>query len=359
LAYSCLTLLLQIPLFAASSVTLAWDASPDASVTGYRIYYGPATASYTNSASLGNVTNATLTNLVAGTTYFIAATALDAIGLESDFSNETTYTVPTTSTNQPPSIVSQPASQTVVVGGNVSFSVTASGTGPLSYQWRRNGANLAGATSATLSLTGVTTNQAGNYRVVVNNLVGTATSSAAVLTVALLPVTSNTAPVLAAVADRIIHSGTLLMITNVASDTDVPANAFTFSLNAGAPTAASIGAADGIFAWPTTDADANTTNQISVRVTDNGVPPLSSVRSFVVRVVPRPLLTSLTVSNQIVNVAWTALVGQAYRLQFTTNLFTPNWIAMSPDVTAESATATHTNAFDPAVKKFYRVQVLP
>jgi hypothetical protein len=61
--------------------------------------------------------------------------------------------------------------------------VTATGDAPLSYQWRRNGANLAGATSATLSLTGVTTNQAGNYTVVVNNSVGSVTSSAAVLTV--------------------------------------------------------------------------------------------------------------------------------------------------------------------------------
>ena len=104
LAFSCLTLLLQIPLFAASSVTLAWDASLDASVTGYRIYYGPATASYTNSVAVGNVTNATITNLVSGATYFFAATASDASGLESDFSNETTYTVPTASTNQPPTL---------------------------------------------------------------------------------------------------------------------------------------------------------------------------------------------------------------------------------------------------------------
>jgi len=87
-----------------------------------------------------------------------------------------------------PSIVSQPVNQAVVEGGNVSFSVTANGTAPLTYQWRRNGANLAGATSATLNLTGVTTNQAGSYTVVVNNSVGTATSSAAVLTVNPAPV---------------------------------------------------------------------------------------------------------------------------------------------------------------------------
>ncbi|MCC6819423.1 MAG: S8 family serine peptidase [Verrucomicrobia subdivision 3 bacterium] len=173
------------------------------------------------------------------------------------------------------------------------------------------------------------------------------------------PVTSNAAPVLAPVPDRIIHAGTLLLITNVASDADGLANALTFSLDRGAPGAASVGAADGIFMWPSTDADANTTNQITVRVTDTGMPPLSKARSFLVSVVPRPLLTGITVSNQIVNVAWTALPGQAYRLQFTRNLTTTNWTAVVPDVTAEGATATHTNAFDPATINFYRVQLVP
>ena len=173
------------------------------------------------------------------------------------------------------------------------------------------------------------------------------------------PVASNTAPVLAAVADRVIHAGTLVLITNVASDADVPANTLTFSFDNGAPAAASVGAADGIFTWLTTDADANTTNQIVVRVTDNGVPPLANAQSFLVSVVPRPLLTSITVSNQIVNVAWTALPGQVYRLQFTTNLTTAHWSAVSPDVTADGPTATHTNAFDPAAMNFYRVQFVP
>lgn len=173
------------------------------------------------------------------------------------------------------------------------------------------------------------------------------------------PVASNTAPVLGAVADRVIHAGTLVLFTNVASDADVPANTLTFSFDNGAPAAASVGAADGIFTWLTTDADANTTNQIVVRVTDNGVPPLANAQSFLVSVVPRPLLTSITVSNQIVNVAWTALPGQVYRLQFTTNLTTAHWSAVSPDVTADGPTATHTNAFDPAAMNFYRVQFVP
>lgn len=72
----------------AANVTLAWDASPDETVVGYRIYWGPATGNYTNSLTLSNVLTATLTNLTAGATYYLAATAFDAEGLESVFSNE-------------------------------------------------------------------------------------------------------------------------------------------------------------------------------------------------------------------------------------------------------------------------------
>jgi invasion protein IalB len=82
-----------------------------------------------------------------------------------------------------PSITQQPVSQTVTAGNNVTFSVTATGTAPLSYQWRKNGVNITGATSATLTLSAVTTNNAGSYTVVVRNPAGSVTSSAATLTV--------------------------------------------------------------------------------------------------------------------------------------------------------------------------------
>lgn len=83
----------------------------------------------------------------------------------------------------PPVIVSQPASQDVLVGANVTLSVGASGTPPLSYQWRFNGTNVAGATASSLTKTNVQLGDAGNYAVVVSNSVGTVTSSNAVLTV--------------------------------------------------------------------------------------------------------------------------------------------------------------------------------
>ena len=92
-----------------------------------------------------------------------------------------------------PTILTQPASQTVTTGTNVTFSVTASGTPPLSYLWQFNGANLANATNATLTLTNVQLGQGGNYSVLVSNAAGFILSSNALLTVS--PAPSNCVPV--------------------------------------------------------------------------------------------------------------------------------------------------------------------
>ena len=87
----------------AGTVNLAWDASPDAGVVGYKVYYGGASGNYTNSALVGNVTNATFTGLVNGATYYFAASSIDGSGFEGDFSNETTTTVPFNA-NQAPTL---------------------------------------------------------------------------------------------------------------------------------------------------------------------------------------------------------------------------------------------------------------
>ncbi len=89
-----------------------------------------------------------------------------------------------------PEITTPPQNQTVNVGSNVSFSVTATGTAPLSYQWQRNGAHLAGQTDDALALTTVSPLDAGSYCVIVTNVAGAATSVVAMLTVQAPPVIS-------------------------------------------------------------------------------------------------------------------------------------------------------------------------
>jgi len=90
---------------------------------------------------------------------------------------------PLVSADGPPIIATQPANQVGFQGGAVSFSVLAAGRLPLFYQWQFDGANLAGATDATLTLTNLTNTQAGSYSVVVSNSLNWTISSNALLTV--------------------------------------------------------------------------------------------------------------------------------------------------------------------------------
>ncbi len=85
--------------------------------------------------------------------------------------------------NSPPSITSHPATTAVCVGNTVTFSVAATGSGPLTYQWRKDGVDLGGATASTLTISSASSGDAGTYTVVVTGICGAATSNGAVLTV--------------------------------------------------------------------------------------------------------------------------------------------------------------------------------
>jgi hypothetical protein len=83
-----------------------------------------------------------------------------------------------------PTITTQPANQMVTVGQTATFSVTATGTAPLTYQWQKNGANISGATAASYTTPATVAGDSGaNFDVVVSNMVGSQTSTVATLTV--------------------------------------------------------------------------------------------------------------------------------------------------------------------------------
>ena len=86
---------------------------------------------------------------------------------------------------QPPVITTQPLSQTVLRGNPVSFTVVATSTATLSYQWKKNGVIIPGATSATYTIPIVQASNAGHYTVVCTDTAGSVTSNAATLTVTL------------------------------------------------------------------------------------------------------------------------------------------------------------------------------
>jgi hypothetical protein len=92
-----------------------------------------------------------------------------------------------------PQITTQPANQTVNVGQTATFSVAATGTAPLQYQWRKNGAAITGATGSSYTTPATVSGDNGSsFTVVVGNAAGSVTSSAATLTVTATPAAAGT-----------------------------------------------------------------------------------------------------------------------------------------------------------------------
>jgi hypothetical protein len=177
---------ISAPALAASTVTLAWDQSTGTNIAGYKVYYGAASGNYTNSLTVGNATTASVSNLVAGATYYFAATAYDSSNLESDFSNEVGYT---NAAAAPPTIVlTSPANNsTYAAPATVSLaaSVTANGHSITRVRFY-NGTTLLGTDTTapyTFTWSGVTAGSYGITAQVVYDSGSTLTSAAANVTV--------------------------------------------------------------------------------------------------------------------------------------------------------------------------------
>jgi hypothetical protein len=96
-----LTILFSFSSFGAGSVNVTWAPTPDAGAAGYNVYYGNASRSYQNQVPAGNNLTAVVSGLTVGKQYYFAVTAVDAFGVESDFSGEAAYVMPG---NQTPTI---------------------------------------------------------------------------------------------------------------------------------------------------------------------------------------------------------------------------------------------------------------
>src|SRR5207253_2550290 len=139
--------------------------------------------------------------------------ALTLSGCGSDSSPSTQSPV----TPVAPAITTQPASQMVVAGQTATFTVAATGTAPLSYQWQSNGTAIGAATAASYTAPATTAADNGDqFTVVVSNAVGSVTSNAAALTVnaALVAPTITTQP-----ANQTVTAGQTATFTVTATGT--------------------------------------------------------------------------------------------------------------------------------------------
>ena len=136
---------------------------------------------FRNGAAISGATGLSysLSSVLADTGSIFTCTATNATG--SVTTNAVTLTV--TANLVAPSIATQPASQAVTEGQSVTFNVVAAGSTPLTYQWRRNGVSIVGATSSSYTLLTSLVDTGATFSVVVTNSVGNVTSSTVTLTV--------------------------------------------------------------------------------------------------------------------------------------------------------------------------------
>lgn len=111
-----LLLFVNLGLATAAEVQLAWDPSPDADVTGYRLYWGYQSGTYEGMLDVGNTTTTTAGPLADATTYFFAVTAYNSSGLESDYSNEVEYTTPAGDPSVSTAVTAPDGSVAIVLG---------------------------------------------------------------------------------------------------------------------------------------------------------------------------------------------------------------------------------------------------
>ena len=137
---------------------------------------GSATLTYQWTKNGINISGATTT------TYSIPSVALTdagnyAVVVTNSVSSATSASVILTVTPPAPTIVTQPTAQSVIVGQSAPFSVTATGSGTLSYQWTKGGVAISGATAATYTISTAASTDAGNYSVSVVNTVSSVASA--------------------------------------------------------------------------------------------------------------------------------------------------------------------------------------
>jgi hypothetical protein len=145
---------------------------------------------YTSPSTTGKLTFTPVANATGTGT--ITVTVNDGGASNNIVTRTFTVTVVLKGTTKP-SLLSPLTNKVVVIGKAATFSIAATGTAPLKYQWKFNGANLALATNAALTFGSVTTNQAGTYSVAVSNAAGSTNSTASLTVCATVAATLTSA----------------------------------------------------------------------------------------------------------------------------------------------------------------------
>ena len=244
--------------------------------------------------------------------------------------------------NSPPFITAESLSQIVPPGTNVTLTVVFEGSGPLAFQWRRNGVVLPGATEPTLTLTNLSPAQAGTYSVTISNVFASVISGTALLTVGIPPVI-NTQP-----SDQAAPIGTNSFLS-IGATGAAPLTCQWFFADTPIPGAV------GPRLTLTNPQTANS-GTYHAQVSDGTITINSSnalVRVFTRFTLAPPRFTN----NSSFSFSLGGDSGQYYLLEYSTNLTT--WLPLATNLAIAGEAAFSDTSISNQPGRFYRVILLP
>ncbi len=167
---------------------------------------------------------------------------------------------------------------------------------------------------------------------------------------------ANSAPLLDPVDPVTVFLGETAYFTAQATDAEAPPQTLTYTLEPGAPPSATIGGSSGFFSW--TPANVGTNNVI-VRVTDSGTPPLSGTVTVAIWVQSKPTFASIVRNGNELTLAWPTVSGRTYKIVYKDSIDEAQWHDLGQPLEATSSSLSVTYDLTSPPRRFYKLVTLP
>jgi len=263
-------------------------------------------------------------------------------------------------------VAANPASLTVKGGTNGASTITVAAMNGLNACYTLTASNLPPGVNATYATNPITPGISTLLFTASNSVAGSTSNVTVIATAGLISHTTtialtltplNTPPILAAITNTTVNVGQTVAFTASATDTDQPPQTLTFTLLAGA-TNATVNFSSGAFSFRPVVAQANSTNNFTLKVADNGTPSLSATQSFAVVVNPLavPAAGAVSTTGGHLSFSISGQTGPDYAVETSTNLtqWSNVFVTNSPVL---PFTWTDTNST--LQQRFYRIKVGP
>ncbi|MFQ5965361.1 MAG: fibronectin type III domain-containing protein [Candidatus Scalinduaceae bacterium] len=262
-----------------------WNPNSESDLAGYKLYYGFSSRNYDSSVDVGNQTSYTLTGLVSGVTYYIAATAYDFSGNESNYSAEISYNVPDTTLPSTPTNLQATAISVSQI--DLSWNASTDNVGVTGYKIYRDGTQITTTANTTFQDTGLSPSTTYTYSVSAYDAAGNESGQSYTTSATTFLLPTNNPPVLSPIGNKSVSEVQTLSFTISATDLDGETLSFTAS---NLPSGAIFNGSTKTFSWTPTYSQAGTYSNIVFQVSDGKDIDSESITITVVNVNRAPVL---------------------------------------------------------------------